>query len=392
LQAVSEADMVTVATRALRDYLLPYNANIKVISNYLNDRFWQFRNTFLPPETQRKIIIGYMGGHSHRPDLAMLLPALRSILEKYPQRIKFHFWGIDPPQELMPYSEVDWFPPPSFNYQDFVAYFQTQEADIVIAPLQDNLFNTCKSPIKYFEYSANGMPGVYSNIQPYSEVISDGEDGFLASSINDWVDKLSLLIEDADLRKKFVAQSQRKIKKEWLLSENFMDQFNLYLSISSNNRKLRKGHHPGLEIIRNLSSQYYETFERNRATLTDLLAGKAELDQKVEVLARQSEDNLKVIRLQQDQLSENLEKINSLTRQAEENHSKLDHLSSLAEKVESEKQILAQQVVEQKEAIIKLENKNIDLTNEVVSYSASKSWKYTRPFRRIVAFVRKVFR
>ncbi len=45
LQAVMEADLVTVATTPLREYLLPFNRNIAVIPNYLNDDLWQFQPT-----------------------------------------------------------------------------------------------------------------------------------------------------------------------------------------------------------------------------------------------------------------------------------------------------------------------------------------------------------
>ena len=44
------------------------------------------------------------------------------------------------------------------DYKDFATFFQTQSADIFIAPLVDNIFNQCKSPIKFFEYSALGVP------------------------------------------------------------------------------------------------------------------------------------------------------------------------------------------------------------------------------------------
>ncbi len=211
--------------------MLPYNRNIEIIPNYLSDNLWSFKELPASSDLENFITIGYMGGKSHQPDLMMVLPALKAINENYPGKIRFHFWGIEPPEELAISSQVGWSPPEPYVYQKFVNFFQTQTADIVIAPLEENLFNSCKSSIKFFEYSANGMPGVYSNIKPYTDTLTDGVDGFLASSNEEWVEGLSRLIDDRELRKKFVINAQQKIKENWLLSQNYHKQAQIYQSI-----------------------------------------------------------------------------------------------------------------------------------------------------------------
>ncbi len=169
LQAVMEADLVTVTTNPLREYLLPYNHNIEVIPNYLDDSLWRLSSQ-PQREDDGKIIIGYMGGESHRPDLKLILPALLQLIEKYPDRISFRFWGIDSPMELGSLSEVYWYPPVFFRYDEFASAFQTQNADFMIAPLVHNLFNSCKSAIKYFECSAIRSPRC---IQSCSSICTD---------------------------------------------------------------------------------------------------------------------------------------------------------------------------------------------------------------------------
>ena len=44
----------------------------------------------------------------------------------------------------------------------------SKEMDFAVAPLVKNKMNLCKSFIKYLDYSALGLPGIYSNISPYS--------------------------------------------------------------------------------------------------------------------------------------------------------------------------------------------------------------------------------
>lgn len=357
LQAVIEADLVTVATEPLKEYLLPYNQNIALLPNYLNDRLWDLKKINKSHKPDELITIGYMGGHSHKPDLLMVISALKSIMEKYPGKIRFHFWGIEPPDELFPYSQVDWCPPPSYDYADFVKYFQTQHADIAIAPLGDNLFNHCKSPIKYLEFSANAMPGVYSRVTPYEKIITHGEDGYLASSTEEWVDTLSTLVERKDIRYKFIENAQNKIRKNWLLSNHYQNQVEIYQDLCCGNWVPRKGANPIANIVNSFSLQYGEEFDRINARFESLKPDLGIKDQTIEKLNHQ-----------------------------------LDDQREFSEALEQKNQSLSRQFDEQQESIQELYNQNATLEDEVVSYAASKSWRYTRPLRRLNRLLKKVFR
>lgn len=258
LQSVLEADLLTVATRSLREYLLPYNSAIEVIPNYLDDSLWQIKPPTVRKNQADPLIIGYMGGHSHAPDFALIIPALKELMKKYPDQIRLQFWGIEPPSELASYSRVDWFPPPSKRYSDFVAYFQRQEMDIAIAPLCENLFNACKSGIKFLEYSAIGAPGVYSRVTPYTEMIEDGTDGLLASTTEEWVISLSRLIESPDLRSKLITHAQQKIRQSWLLSRNLEHRKKVYEALVENYFPQNKTYPFFFELEKSITRQLYE--------------------------------------------------------------------------------------------------------------------------------------
>ena len=389
LQAIMEADLVTVATETLRLALLPYNRNIEIIPNYLSDNLWRFKEFSPPSDLDDIITIGYMGGKSHQPDLMMVLPALKAINEKYPGRIRFHFWGIEPPEELTVSAQVDWSPPEPYVYQKFVNFFQTQTADIVIAPLDDNLFNACKSPIKFFEYSANGMPGVYSNIKPYSNVISDGMDGFLAASNDEWVESLSHLIDDSELRKKFVSNAQKKIKKTWLLSQNFHKQTQIYQGIYQKRNNLPIKNLVNLTLIRNLSAQYFEAFKNRKEQTRHQLISFQEYEKTIQLLANQTDEDFQLFHHYFDQLTDKQQMIEALTEQVTNQQIFTNSLSNQIAENKREIQLLSHKTDEQRANIQDLMNLNAELTNEAVSYSLSKSWSYTRPFRRIVSKLRK---
>ncbi len=119
-------------------------------------------------------------------DLETIVPVLERLLSRYGNGLRLQLWGIGIPQGLSECPNVGSVIPGLVNYAEFAAYFSQQDCDIFIAPLIDNQFNRCKSAIKYLEYSALGVPGVYSRLSPYSSVVKHGENGFLASTLEEW--------------------------------------------------------------------------------------------------------------------------------------------------------------------------------------------------------------
>ncbi|MRR12221.1 glycosyltransferase, partial [bacterium] len=88
------------------------------------------------------------------------------------------------------------------HYAELLAGF-----DIGIAPLIDNKFNSCKSDLKFLEYSKIGMPSVLSKVAPYMRSVRHGENGFLATNTKDWLKYLRTLIKDAELREAMSARA-----------------------------------------------------------------------------------------------------------------------------------------------------------------------------------------
>jgi len=334
LQAIMEVDLVTVATHALRERILPFNRNIVVFPNYLNDELWELIEPVPYKPNSDQISIGYMGGHSHKPDILMVSAVLLKLLEKYSYRIKFKFWGIEPPPELAPFAQVDWCPPKSLEYHAFATYFQTQTADIMIAPLMDTAFNACKSAIKYLEYSSIGVPGVYSRLAPYSSVIEDGVDGLLASSPIEWEASLSRLIDDHDLRRRIALNAQRKIKENWLLSQNAFKFKQLYEAASISHKRQENQLPPFHVLVRSVTRQVFEDNQH-----------------KNHLIIR----HLNTIQTLQDQVAEFKEQTVQLNEKA----------------------------IQLKEKITQLTESVNEREEEVLSYALSTSWEITRPLRKL---------
>jgi hypothetical protein len=67
--------------------------------------------------------------------------------------------------------------------------------DIGIAPLYDHEFNKSKSNLKAMEYTASGIPGVYTNTEPYKNLKN------ICSTDEEFINKIEMLVQSDDYRK-----------------------------------------------------------------------------------------------------------------------------------------------------------------------------------------------
>jgi glycosyltransferase involved in cell wall biosynthesis len=326
-QALTEADLVTVSSKKLADTLLEFNPNVIILPNYFDDHLWEF----LPPKknhtTSDKLTIGYMGTNSHQPDLAFIAPVLTDLLKQYPEILQIHVWGTKPPSSLIELPQVQWTSPFFSSYEAFGKFFLTQSADIFVAPLVTNLFNSCKSSVKFFEYSALGAPGVYSRIEPYENIIKHGHNGLLASSLDEWQQYLVKLIQDQELRYKLASKAQDSIQRNWLLSENAYKWNDAYRDLINKVPTRTVDRKSFINFLTSFNQQLFEAINEKEAIEKSLRSQVTQNEQTIQLL----EDELRLSRAE----------------------------------------------------VVQLENKVVQLENEVVQYALSKSWRYTRPFRKI---------
>lgn len=229
LLAAIQADAIVVATPELQSTMQSFHTKVYLLPNYFDDQLWKFRK---PVHQEEGVVrIGYMGGDSHRQDVEMILPALKEILQRFASKVRLIFWGLEPPDEMRFLPNVEWHPINLQDYAQFADYFLHQEMEIFLAPLRLLKFNQSKSPIKYFECSSLGGVGVCSDITPYQQVIAHGETGYLAGSIDAWIEHLTELIENPQLRVQISQQAQTHIRRNWLLSTHYQQWAETYQEV-----------------------------------------------------------------------------------------------------------------------------------------------------------------
>ncbi|MBN1537120.1 MAG: glycosyltransferase [Anaerolineales bacterium] len=279
LNTITGADRVIVSSNYLYKQLAPFNQYIYLFPNYLPDRIWTFRQ----PEIGNSsiITIGYMGSNTHTQDLEWLAPVLVQILEQN-KNVQLKIWGCLPPDSLIQRPEVHYQDIDIQDYTRFADYFQTQTCDLFIAPLPDSPFNQGKSGIKFLEYSAGGIPGVYMKTAPYLEYIVDGENGFLASNAQEWQDKLMRLISEADMRYR-MGQNAQKMALQHRLSDHFHEWEDAILGNPAppKEKTLSDSFHDPMILIRNVNTNTQKAIWDIQRELSQARRDIAALKQKV---------------------------------------------------------------------------------------------------------------
>jgi len=100
-----------------------------------------------------------------------------------------------------------------------------QKIDIGIMPLPDDEWSKGKCGLKGLQYMALGIPTVMSPVGVNKKIIYDGENGLLASGTNEWVDKLSILIDSKELRETIGREGRNTVVSKFSVEANK----NLYL-------------------------------------------------------------------------------------------------------------------------------------------------------------------
>lgn len=216
---LDDVDGVVTTNGYLRNVIADKsNKDYKKILVAPNDNDLTLYNTTAPAKDTGEIVIMHYGSTSHFNDLLLpeFVEGLDKIMKEYPQ-VKFkcvgsfisefrYKWGARYEND---FGDVDIYKWVKNKFPVFM-----QEADIMVVPLVDNLYNRCKSDIKAMEFGSAMKPAVFSDTRPYRETIVDGETGYLAHTANDWYCALKLLIESIEERKRIGENLYNYVKEK----------------------------------------------------------------------------------------------------------------------------------------------------------------------------------
>lgn len=186
------SDHVISSSPFLNDYCL--ESNNKKKCTYISSSV--DTNCFVPANSysnNNKVVIGWTGTFSSKEYLDLLRNVFLKLNEKYDFRLRvianfnYEFPGID--LEVIQWSknnEVD----------------DLQGIDIGVYPLVDDRWVLGKSGLKAIQYMAFGIPTVATNVGTTPRIIQHKVNGWLVKTEPEWIEALSTLLDDYELRRK----------------------------------------------------------------------------------------------------------------------------------------------------------------------------------------------
>ena len=86
--------------------------------------------------------------------------------------------------------------------------------------MPDNKWTRGKCGFKAILFMSLGIPVVCSSVGANRQIIQDGVNGFLAESEDDWIRKLSLVIENQEFRQKMGLAGRKTVEEKYSLKVN----------------------------------------------------------------------------------------------------------------------------------------------------------------------------
>ncbi len=203
----NDVDELTVTNSYLKNVVITQtrqkSENIHAIDNYIDlENSYNHRSPF---KDTNNITLLHHGSTTHFIDLETeeFAKGIDKIMHEYPNvtlktigawKPKFRQrWGE---RYITDYGHPDIYEWIHNKYPSFM-----DEADIMVTPLHKDVYTSCKSGIKYLENSAAGKPGVYQDMRQYQAYIKNGQNGYLASTEQEWYKAIKRLIDDKEHRR-----------------------------------------------------------------------------------------------------------------------------------------------------------------------------------------------
>lgn len=220
---ISVSDMVFAGNKYLADYAACYNKNVKIIPTTIDTEIFKRESEY---NDNDRICIGWSGSLTTIKHFEAAVPFLKKLKMKYGERLFFTVMGDETYRnEELDIQGIAW---SSENEVKVLSGF-----DIGIMPLPDDQWVKGKCGLKGLSYMALEVPAVMSAVGVNTEIITDLENGFLAKTDDEWVSKISQLVDSFELRKELGKKGRRTVVEKYSKESqknNYLNAFNELLN------------------------------------------------------------------------------------------------------------------------------------------------------------------
>jgi glycosyltransferase involved in cell wall biosynthesis len=227
------SDIVIVGSHYLYEYYKKYNNNVILVPSSVDINVIKPINS----NKNKEFVIGWHGSAiTHINNIKLLKP----IIMKLNKRYDFTLSIIGTTSDLRLQKRIsNFFPSIKINFgptywvpYDEIPYILST-FDVGVYPLKPTIWNMAKCSMKLLEYMAMELPTCSSKIGENIHILQNGIDGFLCGNEDEWINFLSLLIENEKIRNEIGLMARKKIMNKYDISKNA----SLLLKILGNNNE-----------------------------------------------------------------------------------------------------------------------------------------------------------
>jgi glycosyltransferase involved in cell wall biosynthesis len=196
------ASHVMVGNPYLADYARRFNPRVSMIPTTIDTEKYDVRRD----KTAGVPVIGWTGSFS----TVQHLDTLAGALQKLAQDERFRLRVIGTPEYRLTGVEVEAMPWRSETEVD-----DLRPVDVGVMPLPDDAWSKGKCGLKALQFMALGIPVICSPVGVNTDIIQDGENGFIADTREEWVEKLRLLLHSVELRARLGLAGRATVEKTY---------------------------------------------------------------------------------------------------------------------------------------------------------------------------------
>lgn len=206
---VKGSDVVTVGNPFLKNEVLRVDRAKKVfvIPTSIDMNLYPQRKEI---SHRQEIVLGWIGTKANLKYLKRLESVFETIRQRFPQ-VKLKIVSNDfYDSSSLPLIKKPW--KLEDENRDLISF------DIGLMPLSDDPWSKGKCGLKIIQYLSVGVPVVCTPVGMNSDIVKDGENGFWAMNHQEWVDRLSILIQNPELRYQMGLKGIETVEKEYSLT------------------------------------------------------------------------------------------------------------------------------------------------------------------------------
>jgi glycosyltransferase involved in cell wall biosynthesis len=207
-RAMACASAVLVGNRWLADYARAFNPQTLLLPTVVDAA--RFTPAAHAP-ANAKPVVGWIGS----PETVRYLWGVRDALARVHARVPFELRVIGAAAEPVAGVEATFHPWSLESEADAL-----RGLDVGIMPLPDDEWARGKCSLKLLQYMSAGLPTVSSPRGSVEEIVSDGDNGFIARDTTAWEARLTELLSDAALRVRMGHDA-----RAWLVEHYSLDRY-----------------------------------------------------------------------------------------------------------------------------------------------------------------------